>query len=154
MVNTHCNPNWNIAKMMQHWLDRIDRVVDWLFESLPVYRVVGLAALVIGLSNIAEPLSGMGQIVMRDYHVSLGLHTLAMLILTLSGLVLLISRQAPAPLLYLPTVIYIVVTPIVIFVVALTQYNPGAVWFGVKTIGSLTLLGGYLLMRAIRRGDA
>lgn len=131
---------------------RIDKFYANLFEKLPLARVMGTASVLLGITNILDRHSGLALIMMRDYHVSADLNAIMMAILILTGIFLIVLCR-PSLYLYIPLILYTVITPTAVCIIAVWNQNWMALWFGVKAFCNSTLIGAYALIRLLRQGD-
>lgn len=128
----------------------LSRALDWFFDALPLRRMVGVAALAVGILNILEPTTVVANILTNIYGIHAGLIVAYMSMVSVSGAVLLFSRTIPHWRWFIPMVTFTMITPIGYITGSFRGAN--TFFFGLKALCSVGLAW-YLLIRAIRQGD-
>ena len=135
---------------LSSWNDRLDRGLAWLFDTLPLRRVIGLAAFGAGLLNIADLNSAVANILVNIYGLSSVLVVGYMAIVAISGAILLFSRNLPPVGWFVPMVTFTMITPLGYLTGAFLGAN--SLGFGLKSVCSVGLLW-FMIMRAIYQAD-
>jgi len=127
-----------------------DQTFERVFDLIAAHRVIGLATLILGIANIFDPFSDAIAVFVNVYAIPLPMHIAAMTVLSVSGVVLLLSVDPPARGWYIPMVFYAILSPIATISAVLISGNRDDFLYSVKILASYGLLT-YLIIRHARR---